>query len=79
MCLSDNARKRLVDGKGAVNAQTLFELSTAPALFRVWFFRRFGLFRPAPPCPRHPDSPLRPTVTGDGRVIYRSVCSVCAF
>ena len=79
MCLSDSVRARLLDGDGPVNAQALFELSAAPALFRVWFFRRLGLFRPAPPCPRHPSSPLRPTVTGDGRVIYRSVCSVCVY
>jgi hypothetical protein len=69
-CLSPAVRDRLL-GNGPVNAQSLFELSAAPVLFRVWFFRRLGLLRPAPPCPNHPDSPLRPTVTGDGRVLYR--------
>ena len=64
------ARERLL-ANGPVDAQSLMELAAAPPLFRVWFFRRLGLFLPSPACPQHPESPLRPTVTGDGRVLYR--------
>ena len=71
-CVSPAVRTRLL-GEGSVDAQALHELCGAPPLFLAWFFRRLGFLRPVAECASHPDVPLRPTVTGDGRVIYRYV------
>ena len=69
-CLSPHARQRLL-GKGPVNLLSLNALCTAPPLFRLWFFRRRGLFLSPPTCPSHPGVVMAPTVVGGERVIYR--------
>jgi len=76
-CLSPHARQRLL-GKGPVDLHSLNALCTAPPLFRLWFFRRRGLFLSPPTCPSHPGVVMAPTVVGGERVLYRYGLPACS-